>query len=182
MLSLSAIVGGRRFTECDGHHIRPRRQFLLRRMSLPNNGLQPLASCSRKSSRCTKTPFQIREANNRADRRQKNDSSGLRGKQPAGSYLDQKSRHEYQRLTARAESKPMTGKVFRGHITVTEMQVLRRHPFRRSAVFWTIFTLAVLLWMIGLAASFGPGVMPLLLVLGTILAAMNLAFRRTSSN
>jgi hypothetical protein len=49
-------------------------------------------------------------------------------------------------------------------------------------VFWTIFTLAVLLWMVGLAASFGPGVMPLLLVLATILAAMNLAFRRTSSN
>jgi hypothetical protein len=49
-------------------------------------------------------------------------------------------------------------------------------------VFWTIFTLAILLWMIGLAISFGPGVMPLLLVLGTILTAMNFAFRRTSSN
>ena len=49
-------------------------------------------------------------------------------------------------------------------------------------MFWTIFTLAILLWMIGLAASFGPGVMPLLLVLGTILIAMNFAFRRTSSN
>jgi hypothetical protein len=49
-------------------------------------------------------------------------------------------------------------------------------------VFWTIFTLAILLWMIGVAASFGPGVMPLLLVLATILAAMNFAFRRTSSN
>ena len=32
-------------------------------------------------------------------------------------------------------------------------------------------------WMIGLAASFGPGAMPLLLALGTLLAAMNLAFR-----
>lgn len=49
-------------------------------------------------------------------------------------------------------------------------------------MFWTIFTLAVLLWMVGMAASFGSGVMPLLLVLGTILAAMNLAFRRTWSN
>lgn len=49
-------------------------------------------------------------------------------------------------------------------------------------MFWTIFTLAILLWMIVLAVSFGPGVMPLLLVLGTILAAMNLAFRRTLSN
>ncbi|MGC2742104.1 MAG: hypothetical protein WA672_02885 [Candidatus Angelobacter sp.] len=49
-------------------------------------------------------------------------------------------------------------------------------------MFLTIFTLAILLWMIGLAVSFGPGVMPLLLVLGTILAAMNIAFRRTSSN
>ena len=49
-------------------------------------------------------------------------------------------------------------------------------------MFWTIFTLAILLWMVGLAASFGPGVMPLLLILGTILTAMNLAFRRTSSN
>ena len=49
-------------------------------------------------------------------------------------------------------------------------------------MFGTIFTLAILLWMMGLAANFGPGVMPLLLVLGTILAAMNLAFRRTSSN
>jgi hypothetical protein len=36
--------------------------------------------------------------------------------------------------------------------------------------------------MVGLAASFGPGVMPLLLVLGTILIAMNFAFRRISSN
>jgi hypothetical protein len=36
--------------------------------------------------------------------------------------------------------------------------------------------------MVGLAASFGPGVMPLLLVLGTILTAMNFAFRRMSSN
>jgi hypothetical protein len=49
-------------------------------------------------------------------------------------------------------------------------------------VFWTIFTLAILLWMIGLAASFGPGVMPLLLILATILAAMNFAFRRRTSN
>lgn len=49
-------------------------------------------------------------------------------------------------------------------------------------MFWTIFTVAILLWMVGLAASFGPGVMPLLLVLGTILTAMNFAFRRMSSN
>jgi hypothetical protein len=46
-------------------------------------------------------------------------------------------------------------------------------------VFWTIFTAAILLWMIGLAAAFGPGVMPLLLVLATILGLMNFAFRRT---
>ena len=44
-------------------------------------------------------------------------------------------------------------------------------------MFWTIFTLAIALWMIALAAAFGSGVMPLLLVLGTILAAMNFAFR-----
>lgn len=47
-------------------------------------------------------------------------------------------------------------------------------------MFWAIFTVAVLLWMIGLAVAFGPGVMPLLLVLVTILVLMNLAFRRTS--
>jgi len=58
----------------------------------------------------------------------------------------------------------------------------RSHTFRRSAVFWTIFTLAIVLWMIALAAAFGSGVMPLLLVLGTILAAMNFAFRRRSLN
>jgi hypothetical protein len=46
-------------------------------------------------------------------------------------------------------------------------------------VFWTIFTVAILLWMFGLAANFGADVMPLLLVLGTILALMNFAFRRT---
>ena len=56
------------------------------------------------------------------------------------------------------------------------------HTFRRSAVFWTIFTLAIVLWMIALAVAFGSGVMPLLLVLGTILAAMNFAFRRRSLN
>ena len=49
-------------------------------------------------------------------------------------------------------------------------------------MFWAIFTVAILLWMIGLAAAFGPGVMPLLLVLVTILVLMNLAFRRTSLN
>jgi hypothetical protein len=46
-------------------------------------------------------------------------------------------------------------------------------------VFWTIFTVAILLWMLGLAVSFGAGVVPLLVVLGTILALMNFAFRRT---
>lgn len=49
-------------------------------------------------------------------------------------------------------------------------------------MFWTIFTVAIVLWMDALAAAFGPGVMPLLLVLGTILAAMNFAFRRRSLN
>lgn len=49
-------------------------------------------------------------------------------------------------------------------------------------MFWTIFTLAILLWMIALAAAFGPGVIPLLLVLGTVLAGMNFAFRRRSLN
>ena len=49
-------------------------------------------------------------------------------------------------------------------------------------MFWTIFTVAILLWMVALAAAFGPGVVPLLLVLGTILAAMNFAFRRRSVN
>jgi len=56
----------------------------------------------------------------------------------------------------------------------------RDFTFRRSPVFWAIFTVAVLLWMTGLAAAFGPGVMPLLLVLVTILVLMNRAFRRTS--
>ena len=46
-------------------------------------------------------------------------------------------------------------------------------------MFWTIFTVAILLWMVGLAANFGAGVMPLLLVLATILTLMNFAFRRT---
>ena len=49
-------------------------------------------------------------------------------------------------------------------------------------MFWTIFTVAIVLWMVALAAAFGPGVMPVLLVLGTILAAMNFAFRRRSLN
>jgi hypothetical protein len=49
-------------------------------------------------------------------------------------------------------------------------------------VFWTIFMVGVLLWMVGLAGVFGPGVMPLLLVLGTLLIAMHFAFRRTSLN
>jgi hypothetical protein len=52
--------------------------------------------------------------------------------------------------------------------------------FRRGAVFWTIFTGAILLWMVALAAAYGSGVIPLLLVLGTILAGMNFAFRRRS--
>jgi len=47
-------------------------------------------------------------------------------------------------------------------------------------VVWALFTVAILLWMIGLAVAFGPGVMPLLLVLGTILTAINFAFRRAS--
>lgn len=46
-------------------------------------------------------------------------------------------------------------------------------------MFWTVFTLAALLWMIGLAANFGAGVLPLLLVLGAILALMNFAIRRS---
>lgn len=49
-------------------------------------------------------------------------------------------------------------------------------------MFWTIFTVAIVLWMVALAAAFGPGVMPLLLILGTILAAMNFAFRSRSLN
>jgi hypothetical protein len=46
-------------------------------------------------------------------------------------------------------------------------------------VFWTIFTVAILLWMVGLAASFGSGILPLLLVLVMVLGLMNFAFRRT---
>jgi len=70
------------------------------------------------------------------------------------------------------------------HTTVKRIEGFLKQPPTQEerAVFWTIFTLAILLWMIGLAITFGPGVMPLLLVLGTILMAMNLAFRRTSSN
>ena len=49
-------------------------------------------------------------------------------------------------------------------------------------MFWTIFTVAILLWIVGLGAAFGPAVMPLLLVLVTILGLMNFAFRRTSLN
>ena len=49
-------------------------------------------------------------------------------------------------------------------------------------MFWTIFTVAIVLWMVVLAVAFGLGVVPLLLVLGTILAAMNVAFRRRSLN
>jgi hypothetical protein len=49
-------------------------------------------------------------------------------------------------------------------------------------VFWTIFTVAIVVWMAALAASFGPGVAPLLLVLSAILAAMNFAFRTRSLN
>ncbi|HEY2117024.1 MAG TPA: hypothetical protein VGJ51_18140 [Candidatus Angelobacter sp.] len=49
-------------------------------------------------------------------------------------------------------------------------------------MFWTIFTVAIVLWMVALVAAFGSGVMPLLLVLGTLLAAMNFAFRRRSLN
>ena len=49
-------------------------------------------------------------------------------------------------------------------------------------MFWTIFTVAIVLWMVALAATFGPGVVRLLVVLGTILAAMNFAFRRKSLN
>lgn len=49
-------------------------------------------------------------------------------------------------------------------------------------MFWTVFTVAIVLWMVALAAAFGPGVMPVLLVLGTILTAMNFAFRRRSLN
>jgi len=45
-------------------------------------------------------------------------------------------------------------------------------------VFWTIFTLVILLWMVVLAADFGAGVMPTLLALGTILTLMNFIFRR----
>jgi hypothetical protein len=48
-------------------------------------------------------------------------------------------------------------------------------------VFWAIFTVAILLSMIGLAVNFGPGVFPLLLVLGGILTLMNVVFRRASS-
>jgi hypothetical protein len=64
-------------------------------------------------------------------------------------------------------------------------QVLKFYVTTRSggsAVFWTIFTVAIVLWMVALAAAFGPGVAPLLLVLGAILAAMNFAFRRRSLN
>jgi ABC-type xylose transport system permease subunit len=45
---------------------------------------------------------------------------------------------------------------------------------------WTIFFVCGALWMLGLAVAFGPGVMPLLLVMGTVLVLMNFVFRRTS--
>ena len=49
-------------------------------------------------------------------------------------------------------------------------------------MFWTIFIVAILLWMVGLASAFGPAVLPLLLILGTLLGLMNYVFRRTSLN
>lgn len=49
-------------------------------------------------------------------------------------------------------------------------------------MFWTLFTVAIVLWMIGLASAFGPGVLPLLLILGMLLGLMNYVFRRTSLN
>jgi hypothetical protein len=70
-----------------------------------------------------------------------------------------------------------------GPSTLVELLVQnfqRSHTFRRSSVFWTIFTMAILLWIIGLAAAFGAGVIPVLLVLGSILILMNLVFRRKS--
>jgi hypothetical protein len=66
-----------------------------------------------KSSRCQKRLFLIETLTIEPTTGTKNDSLELRWEQPAERYLDQKSRRN-TRLTDRAESKPMTGKVFRG--------------------------------------------------------------------
>ena len=97
--------------------------------------------------------------------------------------MDQKNRHDTRHMGILPNQRPETTTVYQGELNrkLTANFKAITH-FRRSAVFRTIFTLAILLWMVGLAASFGPGVMPLLLVLGTILTAMNFAFRRISSN
>jgi hypothetical protein len=169
------------FRECDGHHIRLWQHFLFKRKSLHNSDLRALPPCSRKLPRRPKRLFRLETLIMPAHLQQNNDSLELSTNNLRSPIWIRRVGTK-QTLSDRAESKPMTGKVFRAQLTATELQVLRRHPLGRSAVFWTVFTLAVLVWMVGLAISFGPGVMPLLLVLGTILVAMNLAFRRTSSN
>ncbi len=45
--------------------------------------------------------------------------------------MDQKSRHD-SRISDRAQSKPMTGKVFRAHLTVTELQVFKATPIEEE--------------------------------------------------
>ncbi|HZU30327.1 MAG TPA: hypothetical protein VFB79_04380 [Candidatus Angelobacter sp.] len=53
-------------------------------------------------------------------------------------------------------------------------ELLARRGMRqgRCALVWTIFTVFVVLWMLGLALQFGAGVLPLLLVVGTVFLLM----------
>lgn len=47
---------------------------------------------------------------------------------------------------------------------------------------WTIFTLLVSIWALGLIFRFGPVVVPLVLVLALIVLLLKMVIRRTSFN
>src|ERR1700757_1491191 len=56
----------------------------------------------------------------------------------------------------------------------------RRCASGRCALAGTIFTVVVVLWMLALALQFGTGVLPLLLVVGTIFLLMKQVLRNSS--
>ena len=47
---------------------------------------------------------------------------------------------------------------------------------------WTILTIAIVVWMLGLVFHFGGNVLPLLLVVAAIVLVMKYMFRRRSVN
>ncbi len=47
---------------------------------------------------------------------------------------------------------------------------------------WTIFTIAIVVWMLGLVFHFGGNVLPLLLVVAAIVLVMKYMFRRQAFN